>query len=283
MPDRNGMAVLLADLDETDAHRIHRRLTAIARGLTGDGESRTCDQLRADVLVDLILHPPGRAAGTPGTVGSRGSRADEPQSVAPDGPVGASGVPASGRPEIQVVVSLETLLGISEDPAEIPGMGPIPADLARTLAAEGTWRAWVVDASGAVVSTGSRGYVPSVTVARAVRAREPLCRMPGCRQPSLRCDLDHTIPYPRGATSPANLGPLCRRHHVLKTHAGWQLEPDPHPDRVPHPDQVPRADQILRADDHPDPGRDDPVDPPGWRWRTPAGFTVSDQPTPPLE
>lgn len=40
-------------------------------------------------------------------------------------------------------------------------------------------------------------------------------------------DLDHTVPYVRGGsgqTRPSNLGPLTRRAHRVKTHAGWQLE-----------------------------------------------------------
>ena len=194
LPDRHGMANLIADLDATDVHRIHRRLSAIAAGLADTGDIRTRDQIRADVLVDILL------GGDP----SPG---------------------AAQRPEISVVMSLADLLGVTDHPAHIPGLGPIPADLARTLAADATWRAWITDASGAVVATGSTGYVPPAALARLVRAREPECRMPGCRRPASRCDLDHTIAYPAGPTSPANLGPLCRRHHVLKTHMGWILKP----------------------------------------------------------
>jgi hypothetical protein len=41
------------------------------------------------------------------------------------------------------------------------------------------------------------------------------------------CDLDHTVPYVTGEpgqTRPSNLGPLARRAHRGKTHAGWKLE-----------------------------------------------------------
>jgi hypothetical protein len=31
------------------------------------------------------------------------------------------------------------------------------------------------------------------------------------------------VPFPRGSTSAANCGALCRFHHRLKTHAGWLL------------------------------------------------------------
>ena len=207
--DRHGMAVLHALIDATSAHRIHRRLSAIAQGLEDPERSR--DQVRADVLVDLLLgQSDGRPSGRPADPGA--------------------GARPGGRPEINVVVSLATLLALAEAPGEVPGLGPIPAEVARALAADGMWRAWVTDAAGSVVATGSRSYVPSEGLARLVRAREPHCRMPGCRRAAQRCDLDHTVPWPVGPTSASNLGPLCRRHHVLKTHAGWILEPTDHPD-----------------------------------------------------
>lgn len=308
-PGPDGMATLVAQLADVDAHRIHRRLTAIAAGLQADAaadgspEPRSRDQLRADTLVDLVLGRDGaNAMGQSDGCGAAGGAAAQDGlapgirrgSPAPPGDTtrtpaddasgpGSSGAdlggsfaqgPGSGtRPEIMVIVSLEVLLGLSEDPAELPGLGPIAADVARDLAADGTWRAWITDAAGVVTATGTRGYVPSAAVARAVRAREPHCRFPGCRQPAQRCDLDHAIPWPRGRTSPDNLGPLCRRHHQLKTHAAWALDPSP-----PPPGRS-RAGQGATAGA-----------PPGapaqgahaWRWRTPAGFAIHDAPTPHL-
>ena len=173
-------------------------------------------------------------------------------------------------------MSLADVLGMSDDPAHVPGLGPIPAGLARTLAADATWRAWITDASGAVVATGTRSYVPTAALARLVRAREPVCRMPGCRQAAVNCDLDHTVPYPVGATTATNLGPLCRRHHVLKTHVGWSLDPvSATVDGVAggaDRDESSGAGQGL-----------DPPDPVAWRWRTPAGFTIREHPDPPNE
>ena len=356
----NGMATLIADLAECDAHRIHRRLSAIARGLEQDAradgqpEQRSRDQIRADVLVDVVLGDGGRAlpldvdlerakleatdsAGRGRAVADAGSaciRSAGAEVAAADvtrrSEARRSGVDgAPGRPETHVVVSLSTLLGLTDEPAEVPGLGPIPADVARELAADGRWSAWVTGATGIVTATGSRGYVPSEPIARLVRARHPHCRFPGCRQAAMRCDLDHAIPWPRGATTAANLGPLCRRHHLLKTHAGWSLEPGvastrrttAMPPEALEPDLSvadpsaadPSAADPSAADsamtdasvvhssmaDHPeirrsltDPHGDDPHgdDPSanettllGWRWRTPAGFTILDEPSPPLQ
>jgi hypothetical protein len=194
--------------------------------------------VRADVLTDLLL-----GAADPGAA------ADPPAAVAASRPA---------RAEIQVIVTLETLLGMSCEPGLVPGLGPIPAEAARQLAADGRWCAWITNAAGAVTATGSQGYVPTAAVARLVRAREPRCRFPGCRQPAVRCDLDHVVPWPRGATTSWNLGPVCRRHHQLKTHGNWRIEPIQAPPGQPH------------------------GDPAGWQWRSPAGFTVIDEPEPPL-
>ena len=62
-------------------------------------------------------------------------------------------------------MSLPDLLGVTDLPAHLPGLGPIPADLARALAADATWRAWIADASGAVVATPASGYVPTAAIA----------------------------------------------------------------------------------------------------------------------
>jgi hypothetical protein len=51
----------------------------------------------------------------------------------------------------------------------------------------------------------------------------PSCVFPWCTRPARRCDHDHGVPFEAGgATCDCNLAPLCRRHHRLKTHAGWR-------------------------------------------------------------
>lgn len=51
----------------------------------------------------------------------------------------------------------------------------------------------------------------------------PSCVFPWCTRPARRCDHDHGVPFDRGgSTCDCNLAPLCRRHHRLKTEAGWR-------------------------------------------------------------
>ncbi len=196
----DGTATLSAVLPEECAHRVYRRLSAIARGLDDADDDRSMDAKRADTLVDVLL----------GTMPSQ-----------------AAGV------EVNVTIPAESLLGLTDEPAEVPGVGLLPADVARALAADATWRAWLTDAGGTVVATSAATYRPTAELARLVRARHPECRMVGCRKPAQACDIDHAVPWPRGETSAANLGPLCRRHHVMKTHYGWGLDAEAEVWRTP--------------------------------------------------
>jgi hypothetical protein len=74
------------------------------------------------------------------------------------------------------------------------------------------------------------GYRPGAALDRHVRARDRRCRFPGCRRQVPRNgELDHTVPWPAGSTSAANLTGYCTTHHRGKHQApGWRhtLAPD---------------------------------------------------------
>ncbi len=51
---------------------------------------------------------------------------------------------------------------------------------------------------------------------------------PGCGMPASRCEVDHTIAWEDGGTTNLeNLAPLCRGHHKVKHHGGWQVQQVP--------------------------------------------------------
>ena len=175
---------------------------------------------------------------------------------------------AAARPDIHAVIDARTLAAWPRTPPTSPGSDPSPPTSPGRLAAQGRWRLPLTDPA-----RSRRGRVvahlrPSAAVARPCGPERPPAA--GRAAPAAReaCDLDHTIAYPDGATTPANLGPLCRRHHNLKTHHGYVLTNPPPPD-----------------DRQREPGNGD--DPPArilstaWRWTTPAGLTHTRQPTQP--
>ena len=72
---------------------------------------------------------------------------------------------------------------------------------------------------------------PPEAMRETVVLRDAHCVFPGCRRDSRACDLDHITEYlpledggPPGQTRPANLAPLCRTHHRVKTHTGWHYK-----------------------------------------------------------
>ncbi|MGY1670681.1 DUF222 domain-containing protein [Geodermatophilus sp. SYSU D00710] len=78
--------------------------------------------------------------------------------------------------------------------------------------------------TGLAAPAASPGYRPSAALDRHVRARDRRCRFPGCRRPVPRAgDLDHSVPWPAGPTTAANLTGYCTGHHRGKHQApGWR-------------------------------------------------------------
>ncbi|WP_051723537.1 HNH endonuclease signature motif containing protein [Streptomyces albus] len=103
------------------------------------------------------------------------------------------------------------------------------------MLAPGTiWRRLITHPkTGVLIKTDPTTYKPTAETERHVIARDAACAFPSCQMPAHRCDLDHIQPFnhqdPKagGPTVPDNLMPLCRRHHLLKHRAGWEVERDP--------------------------------------------------------
>ncbi len=202
-PAADGMAHLWALLPADAAASLAAAIDHLAAH-TDPTDARTAEQRRADALLTLTLGHPGTnrpAAAARGSCGQAG-------------------------PAVQVTVALSTLLGTDDQPGELAGHGPVPAALARRLAADptGTWRRLLTDDTGRLLHVGRRAYRPPADLTRHVIARDQSCRFPGCQRPAHRCELDHLQPFSLGgATDQANLHALCRRHHHLKHDAGWAV------------------------------------------------------------
>ncbi len=106
---------------------------------------------------------------------------------------------------------------------EIPGVGPIPVEVARRLAADSILSVLVTNGID-VTSVAHAGRTIPASVRRALVERDPVCVVPGC---GLRdgLEIDHVEPFATGGpTTLGNLARLCHWHHYLKTHLGHRLE-----------------------------------------------------------
>jgi len=176
------------------------RIDRIARSLRHRGETRTMDQLRADVFVDLL------------------TGGDDTHSAT-----------------LHISVDLATLSDLTEYPGHLDGYGPIAADIARQVARGATTITWSVDdpATAQPIATGTTRRRPDAAQTRHVRASHPTCVFPGCRMPAVSCDIDHTTPWAGGGpTETDNLAPLCRHDHLIRHRLGWRYTTDRHGDHV---------------------------------------------------
>ena len=202
-PAEDGMAWLSLHLEAERGVAIMSHLDALADTLDDDGRTRI--QRVLDVAADLLL--------------CRGA-------ARADGTAGASGPLGVVRPRVYVTVPVLTLLGHSDEPAELGGYGPIDAATARRLAADAPsfHRILTHPETGAFLSYGRDAYRVPADLAGYLRVRDGGCRFPGCSRRADRCDIDHTTDWAvGGATCHENLAHLCRKHHRLKHHTAWRM------------------------------------------------------------
>jgi hypothetical protein len=137
---------------------------------------------------------------------------------------------AIGAGEVRLVLHL-TDRDLIADPHGVDARGVARSDELGPMLL-GRLHAWLLTAGKVTIQPvldadrmpAVDAHDPPAPMAAAVRLRDETCIFPGCTRPSDRADLDHIREYvpmdeggPPGQTHPANLAPLCRRHHRAKT------------------------------------------------------------------
>jgi hypothetical protein len=193
------MSTLLADLPTEIASAAYANVDRQARRLRNAGDERNLDQLRADVLGDLLTgnHTDGKA---------------------------------SAGAMVFLHMPITTALTMTDHGCELAGYGPIPAPIAREIMTnpKSVLRKVLVDpGTGKIEGLGRTRRRPNQALRDLIAARDREC--PFCHRPAQACDLDHLNEWARdgGGTNPDNLGPKCEREHYLKDHPHWDLGFDP--------------------------------------------------------
>ena len=200
--EEDGLAQICLWTTKVQGISFYERINEMAEASLD--EDRTINQCRADVLVELVMNSKPAPAATS---------------------LDCANVPA--RVNVGILIDLPTLLALRDNPAELPGYGPLDPELARTLAADNEWRRFLHDPiTGQILDLGHTKYEPNKRLREFIHARDPKCTYPGCNHQARRSQLDHITPWPQGPTDRNNLHPLCVHHHNLKTHGNWQVTRD---------------------------------------------------------
>ena len=170
-------------------------------------DERTLDQIRTDLLLDMLL---------------TSSPAVDPTGGAVEGGLGAI------RAHVQVTVPATTLAGTTTGGAELDGKCAVDPETAKILAGNvpSFDRVFLDPITGAVLAVDRRFVTAEQK--RYLVARDIRCRFPGCRRPARDCDMDHREDWALGGkTDVDNVGAFCRRHHAMKQAAGWTVVQEP--------------------------------------------------------
>ena len=190
-PAPDTMTLLTGFLPVAQGVAVHAALRRHADSLRSQGDDRSLGQIMADTLV-------ARCTG----------RAD------------AVGTPV----EIQLVMTDHALLGGGDEPARVPGHGPIPAWLGRRLVREAdkAWvrRLFVSPTTRELVAMSSRRRLFPGKLRDFLVLRDEVCRTPWCDAPVRH--VDHPQPHARGgSTTSDNAQGLCESCNYVKETPGW--------------------------------------------------------------
>jgi Domain of unknown function (DUF222)/HNH endonuclease len=237
-PTLDGMVALQGLLDPEAGHLLQAALEPLARPATAH-DPRSGDQRRADALTELAR------------------RALEGGQLPQTGGV---------RPQVTVVVDLDSLAGQHSIGGDAGWAGPLVPEACRRLACDGALTRVLVSRhptqehghhpaddhhdeesvaarlrtamavlppilGGAPsqpldVGRSSRVITPAQRAALAVRDNG--CVFPDCGRPLAWCEGHHLVPWHDGGpTDLDNLALLCRAHHRTVHEGGWQLTRGP--------------------------------------------------------
>jgi hypothetical protein len=221
--DDDGMVVIRGRLTPEVGAVVQRALEAAADRLFREAadapaggamaEEMTAGQRRADAL-GLVAEAALSADLDRGSAGDRYQIVLHVDASGPASAVSAPPVDASA-PNADTYPFSDTL-----DIAD--GATSVSAETSRRLACDAAVVVMRHDAGGTVLDVGRKTRTIPPAIRRALEARDPGCRFPGCT--ARRCDAHHVVHWvDGGATRLENLVRLCRRHHRAVHEGGFSV------------------------------------------------------------
>jgi hypothetical protein len=169
-------------------------------GPPADGDTRSTPARRADLLIDILKG-------------------------------------ASGRPDILVHVSAQTLLEGEPGISETSTGTFLTTEEIKRLACDANLNRVIFGPESQPLDVGRTKRLVTSAIRAAVCARDLRCVFPTCDRFSQWCDVHHLVHWADGGeTSVDNLVLLCRHHHVVVHEAGWVIRGRPGDLRFYRPD-----------------------------------------------
>lgn len=199
-PAPGNMAYLTALLPMPQAVAAFANLTKSAQSViaTGEADGRSQSQIAADLLVERLT-----------------------------GQESAKAVPT----EVHLIMQASSLFAPGEESAWFPGVGPIPAEVARDFVAENDApvflrRLYTRPEDGQLVRMDSRRREFAGLLRRMIVMRDDVCRSPWCDAPIKQAD--HAVSFATGGdTEWENSSGLCAACNYAKELAGWRHRATP--------------------------------------------------------
>jgi hypothetical protein len=140
-----------------------------------------------------------------------------------------SAAPAGPNTMVHVVVDYDALVRgqtVAGETCEIPGIGPIPVSVARSMSQDAILKVLITKGVD-VVTVAHAGYTIPAHLRSALDVRDPKCIVPTC-EIRRRLQTDHRNTYSRtGVTKLEDLARLCPWHHYQKTFLGYTYRGGP--------------------------------------------------------
>jgi Domain of unknown function (DUF222)/HNH endonuclease len=195
-----GMVCLYGQFDPESGATLIGRLRNAAEALFHDRVPDTCplDERKQDHLRALALLHLTEGKGT-----------------------------SSGRPDLTVVIDLQTLLdgAHAQSRIEVDGGVTLPVETIRRMACFANIIPAVLGGNGVLLDLGRSQRLATGQQRTAMRAMYSTCGAPGCGVAFEHCTVHHINYWRNGGPSDmGNLIPLCSKHHHLAHEGGWQLE-----------------------------------------------------------
>ncbi len=228
--DNDGAVRFDARLTPDEGARLAAAVKDQTDRLAAEARRAGVDEPRKALAVDALVRLACRGTGSTPASGN-GNRPGRAEGDRDSGRGGTSG-PAPSGPTTMVHVRVDhaaLVRGRVEggEICELPGIGPIPVEVARQLAVDSILSVLVTDGVD-VTAVAHAGRTIPAAVRRALIERDQTCAVPGC-DVGEALEIDHIVPVGEGGiTTLRNLVRLCRWHHYLKTHQRHRIERSGH-------------------------------------------------------